>query len=154
MQTHKDIWFSVSDEHEHIYFRAFHTPHPVLDFIPWPIRVSGIFFPDGTSMISANSEQGPPPTLIAGNGISLSYGIGTVTVTNADPGVPQTPWQSNINGAGFSLSNASNISVNGNVSANGYFASGEEGITASFLTADLFTVTVTNGIITRIVGAL
>ena len=57
MQTHQDIWFSVSDQLEHVYFRAFHQPTPVLDFITWPIRVSGVVFPDVSEITSA-SEGG------------------------------------------------------------------------------------------------
>jgi hypothetical protein len=85
MQTHQDIWFSVNNELEHIFFRVEEdNPEidPFLDFIPWGIKVPKIIFPDGTFQTTAASGGG---------------------------GQNQTPWLSDIDAAGFSLNNVSNI---------------------------------------------
>jgi hypothetical protein len=120
MQSHKDIWFSVEDQHEHIYFRAYHKPHPVLDFIPWPIRVSGIYFDDGSSLFSAHHDRPPGPILQEGIGIFFTHSpIGTLTI-NADIPAIQTPWLQNIDANGFSLSNVGNLTANGTSTFNGF----------------------------------
>src|SRR5215470_11670792 len=82
MQTHQDIWFSVGREMEHVYFRTGPQPFPVLDFIPWPIKVTAVVFPDGSSMSSAG------------------------------PGGVQTPWFQNVDANGFTLDNLGQLRVN------------------------------------------
>lgn len=83
MQTHKDIWFSADFNHnEHIYFNTEHLPTPVVDFIPWPIRVRAVYFTDGTSLFSAGG---------------------------AGVGIGQTPWVQNVNADGFRLDNVSDL---------------------------------------------
>jgi hypothetical protein len=84
MQTHQDVWWSVSDQEEHAYFRAFNQPDPILEFTPWPIKVQSIVFADGSSLFSAGG---------------------------AGVGAGQTPWQQNINGNGYNLSSVNNISA-------------------------------------------
>jgi hypothetical protein len=116
MQTHQDVWFSVADELEHIYFRAYHQPYPLLDFIPWPIRVTGVVFPDGSELFTANGGGAGAPSILAGSGISVTPGTGTVTIGNL---WPQTPWQSDINGNGFNLLNVGNLGVNGSETVGG-----------------------------------
>lgn len=116
MQTHKDVWWSVADQFEYAYFRGYGDPYPFLEFTPWPIKVAGLIFPDGTTQFTAGGGGGGGVAILAGPGISVTQGVGTVTISNT---FPQSPWQSSINGNGFNLSNVGNLGVNGNVTVGG-----------------------------------
>lgn len=108
MQTNQDLVFSSEGDTEWMYFDTRHQPTPVMQFIPYPIAVSSIIFADGSQQWTAGGGGGGA-TLLAGPGISLTPGPGTMLISNTAMGGSQSPWLSNINANGWSLLNLNTI---------------------------------------------
>lgn len=119
MQTNRDILFQVGNLHEWIFFNVKWNPTPIMEFIPWPIKVSSIIFSDGTQQWTAGGGGGGGSMLVAGSGIQLITAPGpppTITI-NSDV----YSWLQNVNANGHTISGLGGVQVNGNVNITGQY---------------------------------